>query len=500
MTQNVAFALRQHGEQADQIMAFVACLLLPISLGFAFLHDTWLVALVIAPFLTGLAIAAWRLGKGNLASRMTMAFVFMAYSALMIDQAHGVVETHFGIFALLAFLLCYRDWRPVVFAALVIAVHHFVFCKLQMMGWPVWVLPHAHSFIVVLVHAAYVIFETGILIYLSVVHHGQEVEAAHLAGLGLRSRGDGAISLAVGDLEHAGKAGEGVAELLGNISEAVMKASSAASSIHELSKGMEEASTQLATASDEQRISSATASDLISQAHEVTATVAQESQRMAGEVEQTVSRASSALKKMDESSHAMQDMMQAMDTTRIQTIEMAKVADSIVHIVSGIEDVSRQTNLLALNASIEAARAGEAGRGFAVVANEVRRLSEMTSQSVLGVQNFVAGLRAAVQNASDAVHATEAKAAQGREHLLEASGHFEAMSGELSQLAKQMHSLETTMDAQNRLTSGATAAVERTVEMIEEVTRSIQVVATTAGDLRITAQQLTHAVHRFKTA
>ena len=66
-----------------------------------------------------------------------------------------------------------------------------------------------------------------------------------------------------------------------------------------------------------------------------------------------------------------------------QAIEESKVVEEIKIMAESIASISEQTNLLALNAAIEAARAGEAGKGFAVVAEEVRKLAEESSASVV---------------------------------------------------------------------------------------------------------------------
>jgi len=71
-------------------------------------------------------------------------------------------------------------------------------------------------------------------------------------------------------------------------------------------------------------------------------------------------------------------------------MEAVAAMKEIASKISIIEEIARQTNLLALNAAIEAARAGEHGKGFAVVAAEVRKLAER-SQKAAGEINQLSG-------------------------------------------------------------------------------------------------------------
>ncbi|REL26585.1 chemotaxis protein [Thalassotalea euphylliae] len=86
---------------------------------------------------------------------------------------------------------------------------------------------------------------------------------------------------------------------------------------------------------------------------------------------------------VSDSNKTLEDFVGVIINTSKQSLETMSYTDEMVKQIGGIfslleqvENLASQTNLLALNAAIEAARAGDAGRGFAVVANEVRALSE----------------------------------------------------------------------------------------------------------------------------
>jgi len=166
MSQNTAMI--QHFKKSDGIMLILHIGLFIVSLSLAFMHETWLEAFLIGGGTLAVVSVLYFLARGEVVCRIAMAAGFMVMSSLHIQQFHGMIEFHFGIFLLLALLLYYRDWIPIIAAAGTITVHHFGLYYLQMQGSNVWVLPSAdQGWWIIILHASYVIVETGILLWMA---------------------------------------------------------------------------------------------------------------------------------------------------------------------------------------------------------------------------------------------------------------------------------------------------------------------------------------------
>ncbi len=73
-------------------------------------------------------------------------------------------------------------------------------------------------------------------------------------------------------------------------------------------------------------------------------------------------------------------------------------ADKIANVVENIKTVSERINMLAVNASIEAERAGESAGGFKDVANEISKLSDTTTVSVMHISEMAQSMLKSVNS------------------------------------------------------------------------------------------------------
>src|SRR5690349_18034001 len=135
-----------------------------VALLLSFWYGTFLEAFLIGLPTSGLITLLARQRPGSLLVRCMVGIGLMIYSALYIQQSHGLTEMHFHVFSALAFLLAYRDWRAIVAAAATIAGQHVAFAVLQAQHLPFYVYSSqgVSPVILTLLHAAFVVFESAI--------------------------------------------------------------------------------------------------------------------------------------------------------------------------------------------------------------------------------------------------------------------------------------------------------------------------------------------------
>ncbi|MDO5516647.1 MAG: methyl-accepting chemotaxis protein [Clostridium sp.] len=114
---------------------------------------------------------------------------------------------------------------------------------------------------------------------------------------------------------------------------------------------------------------------------------------------------------LEESKHSVCDILKAaVNTTEYlkevhSSVEnLEKSVNGVFNVVDSIKGNTSKTKMLALNAAIEAARAGEYGRGFTIVANEMGKLSQMSAESVVAINETLNEMYRSINEVTKAIN------------------------------------------------------------------------------------------------
>lgn len=270
-----------------------------------------------------------------------------------------------------------------------------------------------------------------------------------------------------------------VAEVTGSAAQLAANASQVAAS----SSQQSEAASSMAAAVQEMTVSIDQVADHAREAH-ATSLRSGELSVQGGEV---IHQAADEMRKIAESVNESSDIVKALG-------EESDLISAIVNVIKGVAD---QTNLLALNAAIEAARAGEQGRGFAVVADEVRRLSERTTQSTQEIAQMIEKIQGGTRNAVSSMETGAARVGDGVSYANQAGDSINQIKTGAQQVVRVVSDISLAIREQSMASNEISRDVEAIAQMSEENSAAIQETAKTAQYLETLAMNLQGAVRSF---
>ena len=228
--------------------------------------------------------------------------------------------------------------------------------------------------------------------------------------------------------------------------------------------------------------------------------------------DQAVAAAATGNKAVDTVVSQMNHIRDTVESSARVVADLGEQSKEIGQIVATISGIAAQTNLLALNAAIEAARAGEQGRGFAVVAEEVRRLAEQSQEAAKQIAALIGDIQGKTEQAVLAMAAGTQEVRHGSEVVDQAGQSFLAIdrhiqavaditrgtAGGMKQLVGSSRQVVESIRGIEQISREISSQTQTISAASEEQSASMEEIAASSQHLAQLAEQLQHAVNRFK--
>ena len=470
------------------------------SVAMSFVYGTYLEMIIIG--LPALLVPLYLIksAPNSALTRHAAALGAMIFACLHIHQMNGLIEVHFEIFILMAFLIIFSDWKVFITAISVIAVHHLSFYFMQMNDVGVYIFDQDRlQFSTVLIHAVYAIVESIIAGYIAKTMRDDSYVGSELSLITEQlTQNKQAIDLSIRANAKNSQTLHGFNELLALLNTLISDAKNQANDLVTNTTHLANLKESLFSSASLRKQENEHIAISVEQLLDTVNMIANKTNQLSSQMDQANQLTQGTEHNIKEINNKNNVLLEALNSTSGQIQELANASEVITSVLSEITGIAEQTNLLALNAAIEAARAGEQGRGFAVVADEVRALANRTKDSTTKIAKTISELNTYSKSSTDAMHDCIAivdgvlsVANEANEQMKEAS-HLVSLSSDIA------NSVASAVDEQSNTTASIASSTDNMKQASLDDLNQIELLSIETDKIKGSTESLGHNIASFK--
>lgn len=255
---------------------------------------------------------------------------------------------------------------------------------------------------------------------------------------------------------------------------------------------------EISNSVDELRISANTTATAVEEMSSTTNAVFSNVEELSKSSEQTLKLAENggnAVKSTIKEIHKIKDVV---DIGRNNVRALGEKTNEIGEVVTVINEIASQTNLLALNAAIEAARAGKAGKGFEVVAEEVRKLSEKTTDATKEIAKTIKDIQSKSSEVIIRMEEVNAEVEEGVKTANKTGSALEEIVNQTVNLRDMVNMIVNSTREQSSVSNEIAKQTEKVTQSIEENGRAVEQSSEAIREIADIAEKLSQLVNQFK--
>lgn len=299
----------------------------------------------------------------------------------------------------------------------------------------------------------------------------------------------------------------------GKLKEESKNVSGAVSEFDKGSKNIAEAMLQLSQGTIEQANSIEDGVNLSVDLGEMISKTLEYSNEVTHNSHEVQASAKQGMEVVDKLNHIQSDNHESIESVVKQSKVLEENSKKITNIINTMKSITEQTNILALNASIEAARAGEAGRGFAVVANEVKNLSEMSTDAASKIDEIIDEnikdintMIVEINKSKDIINITSESVKKTYEEFDDISKKVETLNDFIEKSNENLMKIEEVKELFIDKLQAVSAVAEESAASTEEVEASTSIqlegvneLNTSCNNLEVLSNEIYDIIKEFKT-